>query len=80
MKHFLKPFIPGEKRFKGIPLREAGNGCMILEDALASLEFYVQSRMEIGDHWLVYATINGAQVLDFDDITAVHHRNSGTYY
>ena len=35
IKHFLKPFIPGEKRFKGIALREAGNGCMILEDALA---------------------------------------------
>ncbi|HAE06143.1 MAG TPA: flavin oxidoreductase [Richelia sp.] len=80
MKHFLKPFKPGENRFTGIPLREARNGCMILEHALAYLECYVQSRMEIGDHWLVYAIINGGQILDFDGITAVHHRKSGTYY
>ena len=38
MKHFLKPFKPGEDRFAGVATEEAENGCPILTDALAYIE------------------------------------------
>ncbi|MDJ0677813.1 MAG: diflavin flavoprotein [Calothrix sp. MO_167.B42] len=80
MKHFLKPFAPGEDRFAEVGYKDAENGCPILNDALAYLECSVQSRMEIGDHWLIYATLDNGQVLNLDGVTAVHHRKSGTHY
>ncbi|MDJ0621264.1 MAG: diflavin flavoprotein [Calothrix sp. MO_192.B10] len=80
MKHFLKPFAPGENRFADVASEDADNGCPILNDALAYLECSVQSRMEVGDHWLVYASVNHGQVLNLDGVTAVHHRKSGTHY
>ncbi|KOP25157.1 flavin oxidoreductase [Hapalosiphon sp. MRB220] len=79
MKHFLKPFGPGQNRFEGVATTEAGNGNPILTDALAYLECTVETRMEAGDHWLVYATVDNGQVLD-DGVTAVHHRKSGNHY
>ena len=80
MKHFLKPFAPAEDRFAQVGYKDAENGCPILDDALAYLECSVQSRMEIGDHWLIYATLDNGQVLNLDGVTAVHHRKSGTHY
>lgn len=80
MKHFLKPFAPGEDRFAEVAYKDGDNGCPILSDALAYLECSVQSRMEIGDHWLIYATLDSGQVLNLDGVTAVHHRKSGTHY
>ncbi|MFB2917807.1 MULTISPECIES: diflavin flavoprotein [Aerosakkonema] len=80
MKHFLKPFGPGEDRFAGVATAEAHNGCPILNDALAYLECSVQNRMECGDHWLVYATVENGKVLKADAVTAVHHRKSGSHY
>ncbi|MEH2162759.1 MAG: diflavin flavoprotein [Nostoc sp.] len=80
MKHFLKPFGPGQDRFADIAAEVAENGSPILTDALAYLECSVQNRMESGDHWLVYATIENGKLLDNDGITAVHHRKSATHY
>jgi len=80
MKHFLKPFGPGQDRFTDVAAQEAENGSPILTDALAYLECSVQNRMESGDHWLVYATIENGKLLDNDGLTAVHHRNSATHY
>ncbi|WP_392535855.1 diflavin flavoprotein [Nostoc sp. C117] len=80
MKHFLKPFGPGEDRFANVAAKEAENGSPILTDALAYLECSVQNRMESGDHWLVYATIESGKLLDTDGVTAVHHRKSATHY
>lgn len=80
MKHFLKPFAPGEDRFEGIATAEADNGCPYLKDAIAYLTCEVANRMECGDHWVVYATVQTGQVLDADGKTAVHHRKSGTHY
>ncbi|MDF5711498.1 MAG: diflavin flavoprotein [Nostoc sp. S4] len=80
MKHFLKPFGPGQDRFAGVPAQEAQNGSPVLNDALAYLECSVQGRMESGDHWLVYATIDNGKLLDTDGVTAVHHRKSATHY
>lgn len=79
MKHFLKPFGPGEDRFAGIETATAENGSPILKDALAYLECQVSDRMECGDHWVIYAIAKKGQVLH-DGVTAVHHRKSGDHY
>jgi flavorubredoxin/flavin reductase (DIM6/NTAB) family NADH-FMN oxidoreductase RutF len=80
MKHFLKPFAPGEDRFAGIETDIAENGCPVLKEAIAYLECEVMNRMECGDHWVVYATITTGQLLSSDGKTAVHHRKTGTHY
>ncbi|MEM7758470.1 MAG: diflavin flavoprotein [Cyanobacteria bacterium P01_A01_bin.40] len=80
MKHFLKPFAPGEERFEGIATEEADNGSPILSDALAYVECQVANRMECGDHWLIYAVAEQGKVLQSEGVTAVHHRKSGTHY
>ncbi len=80
MKQFLKPFTPGEDRFVGVNIDTAANGCPILTDSLAYLECNVHSRMECGDHWLIYATINTGKVFNPTGVTAIHHRKSGTHY
>ncbi|MEH2464543.1 diflavin flavoprotein [Nostoc sp.] len=80
MKHFLKPFGPGQDRFADVAAQEAENGSPILTDALAYLECSVQNRIESGDHWLVYATVESGKLLDNDGVTAVHHRKSATHY
>ena len=79
-RHFLKNFAPGEDRFAGLNVIESENGCVILTEALAYLECTVKSRMECGDHWLVYAQVNNGKVLQSTGITAVHHRKSGSHY
>jgi flavorubredoxin/flavin reductase (DIM6/NTAB) family NADH-FMN oxidoreductase RutF len=80
MKHFLKPFTPGEDRFAGIETTTASNGCPILQDALAYVECSIANRMECGDHWLVYAIAQNGKLLQSHGITAIHHRKSGNYY
>ncbi len=80
MKHFLKPFGPGEDRFAGVASQENEHGTPILNDALAYLECSVEQRMEAGDHWLTYATVEAGKVLNPDGVTAVHHRKSGNHY
>jgi flavorubredoxin/flavin reductase (DIM6/NTAB) family NADH-FMN oxidoreductase RutF len=79
MKHFLKPFNPGEDRFGGVTTETAENACPILADALAYLECTVSNRMECGDHWVVYAEVNNGKLLS-DGLTAVHQRKSGSHY
>lgn len=80
MKHFLKPFGPGEDRFAGIDTKDGENGCPILTEAIAYLECEVANRMECGDHWVVYSTISGGEVIKPNAKTAVHHRTTGTHY
>ncbi|MGL5794349.1 MAG: flavin reductase, partial [Waterburya sp.] len=80
MKHFLKPFAPGEERFEGVSTEVASNGCPILSDSLAYVECQVANRMECGDHWLLYAVANQGKVLQSEAVTAVHYRKSGTHY
>ncbi|MEM9949939.1 MAG: diflavin flavoprotein [Cyanobacteria bacterium P01_D01_bin.36] len=80
MKHFLKPFGPGADRFEGVETRETEDGQLILEDAIAYLECEVARRMDCGDHWVVYATVSGGEVLDMNAKTALHHRKTGTHY
>ncbi|MEL6779824.1 MAG: diflavin flavoprotein [Cyanobacteria bacterium J06597_16] len=80
MKHFLKPFSPGENRFEGVDTRETEDGQLVLEDAIAYLECTVAGRMDCGDHWVVYANVSGGEVIDNNAKTAVHHRKTGTHY
>ena len=80
MRHFLKRFTPGADRFEGINTQTANNGSPILTDSLAYLECQVQSRMELSDHWIVYATVDNGRVSDPDVLPAVHHRKVGNHY
>ena len=38
------------------------------------------SRMEAGDHWVIYATVEGGAPLDDSAQSAVHFRRVGTSY
>lgn len=80
MKHFLKRFPPGADRFAGVKTTTAKNGSPILLDALAYLECQVVSRMDCGDHWIVYSQVTDGRVSKPDALTAVHHRKVGNYY
>lgn len=80
MKHFLKRFPPGADRFAGVKIKTANNGSPILIDALAYLECQVVSRMDCGDHWIVYSKVSTGRVSKPDALTAVHHRKVGNYY
>jgi flavorubredoxin/flavin reductase (DIM6/NTAB) family NADH-FMN oxidoreductase RutF len=79
-KQFMKVYAPGQDRFAGLDISEANNGGVILNGALAYLECTVKNRIEVGDHWLVYATVDDGKVLNQDSVTAVHHRKSANYY
>ncbi|KAB8318059.1 flavin oxidoreductase [Tolypothrix campylonemoides VB511288] len=79
-RHFLQPFAPGENRFGGLSIQTAQNDCPILSDALAYLECTVHSRMDCGDHWVVYAIVNNGQMLQPVGMTAMHQRKSGSQY
>ena len=80
MKHFLKRFAPGADRFEGVRTQPAQNGVPILTDALAYMECEVISRMDGGDHWIVYSTVYEGRVSKPDALTAVHHRKVGNHY
>ena len=81
MKHFLKPFAPGEDRFENINYDTTENDCPILSDSLAYIECQIKNRLECGDHWVLYATAKQGQLLTDDGgLTAVHHRKSGNHY
>lgn len=78
-RHFLKP-LSGHDRFANIDTHVAKNGCLVLDEALAYLECTVSDRMECGDHWLLYATVDNGKVLELVGVTAVQHRKSGMQY
>lgn len=80
MKHFLQRFAPGADRFAGVDTQTANNGSPILTEALAYLECNVASRMELSDHWIIYATVENGRVSDPDLLPAVHHRKVGNHY
>lgn len=53
---------------------------MIVHNAVSYLICTVKEKMEAGDHWIVYATVDSGDVLDKDNNSAVHHRKVGTTY
>ncbi len=80
MRHFLKRFAPGQDRFAGVETQQASNGSPVLADSLAFLECEVSSRLDVGDHWVVYSTVNEGRVAKDEGMTAVHHRKVGNHY
>ncbi|MFM7426225.1 MAG: diflavin flavoprotein [Elainella sp.] len=79
-RHFLKPLTAKGNDFGEIATHAAQNGCLVIDEALAYLECTVQSRMECGDHWLIYATVDNGKVLESQGVTAVQHRKSASYF
>lgn len=82
MKAMLKPFAPGEDRFADVQVdrSEWAGGAAIFPEAASYLECSVSQRMEAGDHWVVYATVEDGKVLDENVQSAVHFRKVGTSY
>ncbi|BAY92537.1 MULTISPECIES: diflavin flavoprotein [unclassified Tolypothrix] len=80
MKHFLKRFPPGGDRFAGIKTYPANNGSPILAEALAYMECEITSRIDCGDHWIIYSTVQTGRVAKVNALTAVHHRKIGNHY
>jgi flavorubredoxin/flavin reductase (DIM6/NTAB) family NADH-FMN oxidoreductase RutF len=80
MRHFLKRFPPGADRFAGVKTYDASNGSPILADALAYMECEVTSRMDCGDHWVIYSAVQAGRVAKAQGMTAVHHRKVGNHY
>ncbi|HIK04786.1 MAG TPA: diflavin flavoprotein [Trichormus sp. M33_DOE_039] len=80
MRHFLKRFPPGADRFAGVKTYPANNGAPILAEALAYMECEITSRMDCGDHWIIYSTVQNGRVADINALTAVHHRKVGNHY
>jgi flavorubredoxin/flavin reductase (DIM6/NTAB) family NADH-FMN oxidoreductase RutF len=80
MRHFLKRFPPGADRFAGVKTYDASNGSPILADALAYMECDVTSRMDCGDHWVIYSSVQAGRVAKAQGMTAVHHRKVGNHY
>lgn len=79
-KQLLKPFKPGEPRFEGLSTKEASNGGRILLDAISWMECTVRSRLEAGDHWILYATVDDGELQDDKTLTAIHYRKTGARY
>ncbi len=79
-RNFLKPPAPGDDQFTGLATEVAANGSLILTEALSYLECTVQSRMDCGDHWLLYALVDNGKVLELNSVTAINHRKSGNQY
>jgi len=80
MKHFMKRFPAGADRFANVKTYPANNDSPILADALAYMECEVTSRMECGDHWLIYSQVSVGRVSKPDASAAVHHRKVGNHY
>ncbi len=79
-KHFSKTFLPGENRLDGLSIEPAPNGCPILTEAVAYMECQVESRMDCGDHWVIYVVSKQGKVLQTNGRTAIQHRTSGRFY
>ncbi|MGB3756096.1 MAG: diflavin flavoprotein [Rivularia sp. (in: cyanobacteria)] len=81
MKHFLKRFAPGADRFAGVKTYPAAtNESPILAEALAYMECEITTRMDCGDHWVIYSTVHTGRVAQVNALTAVHHRKMGNHY
>ncbi|MEW5312660.1 MAG: hypothetical protein WDW38_004276 [Sanguina aurantia] len=83
MKRLARTFAPGEDRLAGLdllPESETGTSGAVLKDANSYIECEVVSRLEAGDHYVLYANVLGGKVLAEGALTAVHHRKVGNHY
>ncbi|CAG9467030.1 unnamed protein product [Pedinophyceae sp. YPF-701] len=81
MRHLTKPFKAGEDRLSALATKQSEmTKCSILADAASYVDARVESRMDAGDHWVVYAMVTDGKVLSDSALTAVHHRKVGSHY
>lgn len=76
-KHFQKTCVAGEDRFQDVELITPDSGQIILKEALAYLICRVNSRIECGDHWVIYGIVEEGEVLQKQGQTAVLQRQIG---
>jgi flavorubredoxin/flavin reductase (DIM6/NTAB) family NADH-FMN oxidoreductase RutF len=76
-KHFQKTVHLGEDRFKGIELLDHEGEVLVLKEALAYLICRVGSRIECGDHWVIYGHVEEGKVIQNQGRSAVLYRPSG---
>ena len=77
-RHFAGGSIQSDTHssvFADLATQTGSNGCLILKDALAYLDCEVESVMDCGDRWLVYAIVQQGDVLEAHGITAVQQRS-----
>lgn len=67
-----------EEALAQLSTHSAQNGCLVLDEALSYLECTVKDRIETGDRWLIYATINHGELLDQEGVTAIHYRKAAS--
>jgi len=81
MKAMLKAFKPGEDRFQGYEtLTAEKSGGIVIPEAASYVECSVLSKLDAGDHWVLYAEVTAGKVLNDSMQTAMHHRKTGTTY
>lgn len=81
VKKLSTPFTPTQDRLAGLPTQVSEvTGAAILTNCCAALDCAVLSRMEAGDHWLLYASVLNGKVLNDKQQTAVHFRKVGNHY
>ncbi|GIL84269.1 hypothetical protein Vretimale_15926 [Volvox reticuliferus] len=81
MKALSRPFSPGEDRLADLETVPSPHlGVPLLKTANSFLECSVVTRMEAGDHYLIYAHVLDGKVLNENAPTAVHHRKVGNHY
>lgn len=66
--------------FDHLPFTLAANHCAILSDALAYVECTVAEALPVGDHTLIYATVERGDLLAPSGIPAISHRQSVHQY
>lgn len=75
-RQFQQPLGFSQRPLDSLAIKAASNNCPVILDALAYLECTVESRMNCGDHWLIYATVNSGELLQDSGLTAIGHRKS----
>jgi len=69
-RHFNRTGILKADTWSGLATHQDDTGCLVLDDALAYLTCQVQSWIEAGDHWILYARLETGKV-QHQGITAV---------
>lgn len=81
VKELSKPYRPQEDRSMNVATEVSENNqCLYLKDAVSYVECTVKNRLEAGDHYILYATVDNGKLLDEGATTAVHFRRSGSNY
>lgn len=79
-RYFSRQSVLDDNPFANLSTQTAGNGCLIVNEALAYLECTVQNQLECGDGYLLYAVVDTGEVLENHGVTALEHRKSGSHY